>query len=80
MTGPSSPGDVPLEKNQGSKPSHDGTVADNSGTGRRDVLSVLRNAAIAVPVLLTLKSAPARALTASAAGSATHASHLPQDT
>ncbi len=80
MTGPSSPEDAPSEKNQGSKPTHGGKVTDNSGTGRRDVLSVLRNAAIAGPVLLTLKSAPARALTASAAASATHASHLPQDT
>ena len=51
------------------------TIA-GEGKDRREMLNLLRNAAIAGPVLMTLKSAPARAEeTPSAMASATHASH-----
>ena len=80
MTDPSSPEDAPSKQDQDSNAKRDGMVADNSGTDRRDLLNQLRNAAIAGPVLLTLKSAPARAFTHSATASgAAHFSHRPQD-
>ena len=77
MTDPSSPEDAPSKQDQDSNAKRDGVAAKNSGTDRRDLLNQLRNAAIAAPVLLTLKSAPARALEHSGAGS--HASHANTD-
>ena len=79
MTDPSDSKDAPSNQDQGRKATRDGTAAEYGGSSRRELLNQLRNAAIAGPVLLTLKSAPARALTESADASATHASHRPLD-
>jgi hypothetical protein len=42
------------------------TDVDRSVEGRREMLHLLKKAAVAAPVLMTLKSSPARASTASA--------------
>ena len=68
MTDSSSPEDTPSK--QGKNPTPDGAAAENGRTGRRHVLNQLKNAAIAGPVLLTLKSFPAMAQEALSAGSA----------
>lgn len=73
MIGPSSPETAPSKQDQGRNARHHGTVAENGATDRRDMLNLLiKKAAIAGTVLLTLKSAPARAVTPSAATSNAH--------
>ena len=79
MTDPSSPEGAPSKQDQGSKAKRDSVATENGGTDRRDLLNLLRNAAIAGPVLLTLKSFPAMAQESLSAGSATHASHANKD-
>ena len=70
MTDPSSPEDTPSKQDKGKKPPPDGAAAESRGTDRRELLNQLKNAAIAGPVLLTLKSFPAMAQEALSAGSA----------
>lgn len=66
MTGPSDPETAPSKQDQSGSAKRDGTVAEAGVKDRRYVLSLLRKAAIASPVLMTLKSAPARAVVISA--------------
>ncbi len=61
MTGPSGSQPGSPKRDQELEAEREGAGAESTDAGRRDMLNLIKKAAIAGPVLLTLKSAPARA-------------------